>query len=365
MVATIDDQDMVLAKADDLSPTAPTCELNNGGGQWAWFKDVKVWKAELDDKWPQKRATSSSSLKKKPATLGLQVASALQLRPSGVRVSAAQRPLLRARARSALPRPPPRASPIALPRQRDALVVSRIVLSRGRQSAAPRPAAQRLVPAAQLDGRGALQQSGQVVVASPVGLPLQRSPPTSPPQQPRRGWDGSTFRRMQAFQSWSWRPSSSRRGPEPLQRRPAPPGSGAASSYASSACAVLPQQLAAAARCPASPPGSAPPGQRRARRELVERLPRQQASPSASPTDPPAAAPPPPACDRRPRSACSTRWRSPCLWDCEQDQERSPPQGSTADRIATAIQAGFSPAARTRAAPSRSRARPRTRPSTA
>jgi len=70
MVATIDDQQMVLAKADGLSSDRSHLELNTGGGQWAVFKDVKVWKADLDDKWPQKRATIIQLMKKKPATLG-------------------------------------------------------------------------------------------------------------------------------------------------------------------------------------------------------------------------------------------------------------------------------------------------------
>ena len=70
MVATIDDLQMTLAKADDLSSDQTHLELNTGGGQWALFKDVKVWKAELDDKWPQKRATIIGLMKKKPAALG-------------------------------------------------------------------------------------------------------------------------------------------------------------------------------------------------------------------------------------------------------------------------------------------------------
>jgi hypothetical protein len=70
MVATIDDKDMVLAKADDLSPDRTHLELNTAGGQWALFKDVKVFKAELDDKWPQKRAQIIASLKKKADKLG-------------------------------------------------------------------------------------------------------------------------------------------------------------------------------------------------------------------------------------------------------------------------------------------------------
>ena len=70
MVATIDDKEMVLAKADDLSANRDHLELNTGGGQWALFKDLHVWKAEPDDKWPAKRAQLIQSLKKKPAAIG-------------------------------------------------------------------------------------------------------------------------------------------------------------------------------------------------------------------------------------------------------------------------------------------------------
>jgi hypothetical protein len=70
MVGCIDDQQMVLAKAEGLSSDRTHLELNTGGGQWAIFKDVKVWKAELDDKWPQKRAVILNAMKKKPTTLG-------------------------------------------------------------------------------------------------------------------------------------------------------------------------------------------------------------------------------------------------------------------------------------------------------
>ena len=58
MVATIDDQHMALAKAEGLSMDRNHVELNNGG-QWAWFKDIKVWKAEPDPKWAAKRPQSS------------------------------------------------------------------------------------------------------------------------------------------------------------------------------------------------------------------------------------------------------------------------------------------------------------------
>jgi hypothetical protein len=70
MVATIDDKEMVLAKAEGLSSDRNHLELNTGGGQWALFKDVKVWKAELDDKWPQKRTVLIQLMKKKPAQIG-------------------------------------------------------------------------------------------------------------------------------------------------------------------------------------------------------------------------------------------------------------------------------------------------------
>jgi hypothetical protein len=69
MVATIDDREMALAKAEGLSMDRNHVELNNGG-QWAYFKDIKVWKAEPDDKWPQKRATLIAMMKKKAAQIG-------------------------------------------------------------------------------------------------------------------------------------------------------------------------------------------------------------------------------------------------------------------------------------------------------
>lgn len=65
MVATVDDKDMAIAKAEGLSMDRSHLELNTAGGQWALFKDVKVWKAEPDDKWPQKRAQLMQALKKK------------------------------------------------------------------------------------------------------------------------------------------------------------------------------------------------------------------------------------------------------------------------------------------------------------
>lgn len=64
MVATIDDNQMVIGKADGMTPTRSRCELINGG-QWAWYKDIKVWKAETDPLWPKKRVQLLQMLKKK------------------------------------------------------------------------------------------------------------------------------------------------------------------------------------------------------------------------------------------------------------------------------------------------------------
>jgi hypothetical protein len=70
MVATIDDKEMALAKIDGLLSDRTHLTLVTGGGQWAIFKDVKVWKAELDDKWPQKRVVVMSAMKKKASAIG-------------------------------------------------------------------------------------------------------------------------------------------------------------------------------------------------------------------------------------------------------------------------------------------------------
>jgi hypothetical protein len=64
MVATLDDKEMVLGKGDGMTATRSRCELISGG-QFAWWDEVKCWKAELDDKWPQKRAQLLAMLKKK------------------------------------------------------------------------------------------------------------------------------------------------------------------------------------------------------------------------------------------------------------------------------------------------------------
>jgi len=66
MVATIDDKEMVIGKAPGLSLTRGRCELISGG-QHAWYRDIKVWEAEPDARWPQKRAQLLALLKKKPS----------------------------------------------------------------------------------------------------------------------------------------------------------------------------------------------------------------------------------------------------------------------------------------------------------
>ena len=70
MVATVDDQHMALAKAEGLSMERLHLELNTAGGKSAFFKDVKVWRAEPDPQWPQKRARLLQLMKKKPAAVG-------------------------------------------------------------------------------------------------------------------------------------------------------------------------------------------------------------------------------------------------------------------------------------------------------
>lgn len=69
MVATVDDQHMALGRGEGMTPTRSRCELISGG-QSAWYDEVKVWKAELDDKWPQKKAQLLQLLKKKTEPVG-------------------------------------------------------------------------------------------------------------------------------------------------------------------------------------------------------------------------------------------------------------------------------------------------------
>ena len=64
MVACIDDKEMALGQSKGLGATRSRLELISGG-QAAWFKEIKVWKAVADDKWPAKRDQLKKALKKK------------------------------------------------------------------------------------------------------------------------------------------------------------------------------------------------------------------------------------------------------------------------------------------------------------
>ena len=70
MVATVDDTHLAIAKAEGLSMERLHLELNTAGGKSAFFKEVKVWKAEADPQWPRKRAQLFQLTKKKPAAAG-------------------------------------------------------------------------------------------------------------------------------------------------------------------------------------------------------------------------------------------------------------------------------------------------------
>ncbi len=64
MVATIDDAHMALGQSKGLTATRSRFELISGG-QSAWFKEIRVWKAVQDEKWPAKREQIKKALKKK------------------------------------------------------------------------------------------------------------------------------------------------------------------------------------------------------------------------------------------------------------------------------------------------------------
>jgi hypothetical protein len=63
MVATVDDKEMVLAKADGMTLVRSRVQLVSAG-EWAWFDEIKVWKGEADPKWAKKRAVLQEQLRK-------------------------------------------------------------------------------------------------------------------------------------------------------------------------------------------------------------------------------------------------------------------------------------------------------------
>jgi len=63
MVATVDDAEMLIAKADGMTLVRSRVQLVSSG-DWAWYDEIKIWKAEADPRWPKKRAILQSQLKK-------------------------------------------------------------------------------------------------------------------------------------------------------------------------------------------------------------------------------------------------------------------------------------------------------------
>jgi hypothetical protein len=63
MVATVDDTEMLIAKAEGMNPVRSRVQLVSSG-EWAWYDEIKIWKSEVDPKWPRKRAVLQEQLKK-------------------------------------------------------------------------------------------------------------------------------------------------------------------------------------------------------------------------------------------------------------------------------------------------------------
>jgi hypothetical protein len=63
MLAVVDDEEMAIGKAAGMTLVRSRIQLVSAG-DWAWYKDIKVWKAEADPKWPKKRAAILERLRK-------------------------------------------------------------------------------------------------------------------------------------------------------------------------------------------------------------------------------------------------------------------------------------------------------------
>jgi hypothetical protein len=63
MVAVVDEQGIALGKSEGIPPARTRLQLVSSG-EWAWYKDIKVWKAEPDPRWPKKRAAILERVKK-------------------------------------------------------------------------------------------------------------------------------------------------------------------------------------------------------------------------------------------------------------------------------------------------------------
>jgi hypothetical protein len=63
MAAVVDGRDAVLVKAEGMTLVRSRLQLVSSG-EWAWFDEIKVWKAEIDPKWAKKRPLILEQLKK-------------------------------------------------------------------------------------------------------------------------------------------------------------------------------------------------------------------------------------------------------------------------------------------------------------
>ena len=63
MTATVDDETIALGKSEGMPPVRTRVQFVSAG-EWAWFKDIKVWKAEPDPKWSRKKAAILERAKK-------------------------------------------------------------------------------------------------------------------------------------------------------------------------------------------------------------------------------------------------------------------------------------------------------------
>jgi len=63
MAATVDGREALLVRAEGMTLVRSRLQLVSSG-EWAWFDEIKVWKAEADPKWAKKRPLVLERLKK-------------------------------------------------------------------------------------------------------------------------------------------------------------------------------------------------------------------------------------------------------------------------------------------------------------
>jgi hypothetical protein len=59
ILATVDGREVAFGQAEGLDVDKTRVSLISGGA-WAWFDDVKIWKAERDPAWPARKARLSA-----------------------------------------------------------------------------------------------------------------------------------------------------------------------------------------------------------------------------------------------------------------------------------------------------------------